>query len=75
MDMRFYWVKDRIELKHLQVYWKPGKENLGDYFTKHHPPSHHKNMRSVFLQSINTLLTTLRHQRSMQGCVNHSGIE
>ena len=23
--------------------------NLADYFTKHHPPAHHRNMRKEFL--------------------------
>jgi hypothetical protein len=41
-DMRFYWLKDRIKQKQLQVYWKPGTENRADYFTKHHPPAHHR---------------------------------
>ena len=75
MDMRFYWVKDRIESQHLHVYWRPGKENLGDYFTKHHPPSHHKRMRYIFLHKINSILEPFRHQRSMRGCINHSLIE
>jgi hypothetical protein len=38
MDMRFYWVKDRVEQKQFNVGWAPGNANLGDYFTKHHSP-------------------------------------
>jgi hypothetical protein len=30
-DMRFYWLKDRINQKQFHVYWKPGNENLADY--------------------------------------------
>jgi hypothetical protein len=45
MDMRFYWVKDRVEEKQFNVGWAPGSTNLGDYFTKHHSPAHHKHMR------------------------------
>ena len=26
--------------------------NLADYFTKHHPPSHHANIRSEFLTRV-----------------------
>jgi hypothetical protein len=49
MDMRIYWVKDRVEQKQFNVGWDPGDTNLGDYFTKHHSPEHHKCMRSYYL--------------------------
>eukprot|EP00978_Attheya_sp_CCMP212_P014720 scaffold37660_cov32-Attheya_sp.AAC.1 len=42
IDMRFYWLKDRECQMQFKTFWKPGKENDGDYFTKHHPPSHHR---------------------------------
>ena len=40
MDMRFYWIQDRVAQKQFQIYWRPGPTNLADYFTKHHAPSH-----------------------------------
>jgi hypothetical protein len=49
MDMRFYWLQDRVELDQFRIHWKPGCDNLADYFTKHHPVRHHKEMRYVFL--------------------------
>ena len=55
MDMRFHWVADRMNQKQLRVYWGPGRENEGDYFTKHHLPSHHKSRRHN--QLLNTLTT------------------
>jgi hypothetical protein len=30
MDMRYHWLTDRVRQKHLNVYWHPGKDNLGD---------------------------------------------
>ena len=30
-------------------YWQPGKLNYFDYWTKHHPESHHCNMCKEFL--------------------------
>ncbi|CAB9526493.1 unknown protein [Seminavis robusta] len=42
IDMRFYWLKDRIEQDQLTIYWRPGITNKGDYFTKHHPALHHR---------------------------------
>jgi hypothetical protein len=49
IDMRFYWLRDRVRQKHFHVYWKPGRTNRADYFTKHHPASHHQEMRRTYL--------------------------
>jgi hypothetical protein len=51
MDMRFYWVRDRIAQKQYRVYWESGSENLADYFTKHHSPTHHKEMRRQYVHN------------------------
>ena len=45
MAMRFYWVRDQVRQDQFNIYWRPGTENLGDYYTKHHPLSHHQVMR------------------------------
>jgi hypothetical protein len=37
------------------VYWRPGRENLGDYHTKHHSAQHHKDMRHLILHEANSL--------------------
>jgi hypothetical protein len=49
MDMRFYWVRDRVRQGKFHVYWKPGKTNRADYFSKHHPAKHHQAIRSSYL--------------------------
>jgi hypothetical protein len=49
MDMRFFWVCDRVRQGQLRVHWKPGKTNHADYYTKHHPPSHHIKVRPTYL--------------------------
>ena len=48
MDMRFYWVQDRVKQGHFNVHWRRGSDNLADYFSKHHSPSHHRLMRSRY---------------------------
>ena len=53
MDMRFYWIKDRVQQKQFHIYWKPGKFNKADYFTKHHPAAHHCNIHSAYLHNKN----------------------
>jgi hypothetical protein len=49
MDMRFYWVQDRVEQGQLAVKWARGTTNHGNYLTKHHPPSHHTQVRPIYL--------------------------
>ena len=51
IDMRFYWLKDRQKQGQINIYWSPGINNLADYHTKHHPPSHHKNMRPIMMNT------------------------
>jgi hypothetical protein len=49
IDMRFYWVRDRVRQGQFRVHWQPGSSNMADYFTKHHSPKHHRQMRSTYL--------------------------
>ena len=49
MDQKLWWLRDREAQNQFRIFWRPGKFNLGDYFTKHHPPLHHVNMRKEFL--------------------------
>jgi hypothetical protein len=49
MDMRFHWLRDRETLKQFRFYWRPGRMNYADYWTKHHPAAHHRNFRAEIL--------------------------
>jgi len=51
MDMRFHWLRCRGAQDQYQFYWRPGTQNLADYWTKHHPASHHKLFRPQILTS------------------------
>lgn len=62
MDMRFYWIQDRIRQKQFHVYWAPGSQNRADYQTKRHPTSHHRAMRPVFLHSAKQVANNARYQ-------------
>lgn len=53
IDMRFYWIRDRVRQGQFQIFWRKGKFNRADYFTKHHPASHHQAIRSVYLYDPN----------------------
>ena len=50
IDMRFYWLKDRVEQGQFKIFWEPGGGNWAGYFTKHHPPSHHIKVRPAYLK-------------------------
>jgi hypothetical protein len=62
MDMRYHWLTDRVRQKQFNVYWLPGRENLGDYHTNHHSAQHHKDMRHLILHEANSL-------QVLRGCV------
>ena len=49
IDMRFYWIRDRVRQGQFFIYWRRGSINLADYFTKHHAPSHHIKVRPDIL--------------------------
>jgi hypothetical protein len=48
-DMSFYWIRDRVKQGQFLVHWKRGATNQADYFTKHHPPAHHRHMRRTYI--------------------------
>ena len=62
MDMRFKWLLDREQQGQFKIYWRPGKTNLADYFTKHHPPAHHRNVREIFLTRVAEVLRLRQEQ-------------
>ena len=49
MDKRIHWLRDCERQQQFKFYWRPGKQNDADYWTKHHSGAHHVNMRKVFL--------------------------
>ena len=51
MDMRLYWIKDRVRLLQFLIYWRKGFDNLGDYVTKPHPTSRHCRVRTIYVQN------------------------
>jgi hypothetical protein len=69
MDMRWYWLRDRVSQGKILVYYRPGKDNLADPFTKHHTPAHIQKMKPNFLSIPKHLAPTGLHQL-VRGCVN-----
>ena len=60
--MQYHWLRDREAQGQFRIYWRPGKTNIANYFTKHHPTAHHVNVRSEFLTRVIKLAET-QHQR------------
>ena len=63
IDVRFYWLRDRVKQGQFFVFWDAGKNNLADFATKHHPPAHHKQVRPIY-----TFIEDLSPE-SLQGCI------
>jgi hypothetical protein len=42
MEMRYFWLCDKVAQNAYNVKWHPRQENLADYQSKHHPGVHHQ---------------------------------
>jgi hypothetical protein len=71
MEMRFFWVGDKIAQNMYDISWHPGMENLADYQSKHHIGSHHVRVRPWYLHMDNSpqYLPRAQSQGTLKGCV------
>jgi hypothetical protein len=60
IDMRYYWLRDRVRQQQFIVHWEPGTFNRADYFTKHHAASHHQDLRFTYFIPSNNHTDALR---------------
>jgi hypothetical protein len=71
LDMRFHWLRDRIDQGQFRVVFVPGKKNLADFFTKALPVARHKVLAPFFavdddsLDSINLRLSAILFAASL----------
>ena len=63
--MNFHWISFRIKQGQFKANWGPGKENLVDASTRHHPLYHHKKMRPINLYVEGKCPLTL----TLKGCI------
>jgi hypothetical protein len=49
MEMNFFWIADAVKAGKFDIQYYPGKENLGDYQSKHHLGAHHIAVCSWYL--------------------------
>ncbi len=71
MEMRYFWVCEKVHQDVYNVKWHHGKENLADYQSKHHPGAHHTAVRPWYLHEVNSPLVLPRASRpsTLKGCV------
>ena len=67
MDMQFHWLRDRTLQEQLCFYWRSGKLNFTDYYTKHHPPVHHRDEQKELLKPHHVLENLARKQSIAAG--------
>ena len=48
IDMKYHWLKDRQQQRQFNFYWKQGKYNLADPFTKNLSAKEHTRLRKLF---------------------------
>ncbi len=71
MDMRYHWIRDRVQQGHFSVSYKIGEENIADFFTKALPVHKHLELRNHFVSyaGIDAVLKPKRchhsHQRTI----------
>jgi hypothetical protein len=71
MEMRFYWIGDKVAQEIYALKWHPGQENLADYQSKHHIGSHHAAVRPWYLHLENSPrgLPQAERPSTLEGCV------
>ena len=70
MDMRFYWVRDRVKQGQFYIFWAPGDVNIADYYTKHFAPSVHRLRRATALHDPASFSSSFSDSSVLQGCVD-----
>ena len=69
-DIKWHWLREKEDLEKLRVCWYKGKNNDVDYFTKHHPPIHHCQIRTWYIHTLYLLRTIPQTIRLCDGVLN-----
>jgi len=67
IDMNFHWIRDRVKQKQFKVFWKEGKTNLADFFTKPLPRLQHQQAMKYLIRedaNMENLSKTKKQARS-----------
>ena len=69
-DMKWHRLRYKEVLEQLRLYWDRGMKNDTDYFTKHHPPIHHRQIRPRYIYTSNLVRTISQTIRLCEGMLN-----
>ncbi len=71
MEMRYFWICDKVAQDVIDVKWHPVQENLADYQSKHHPGAQRTALHPWYLHKDNSPLVLPRAIRpsTLKGCV------
>ena len=59
--MNLHWLREKELHKQINIKWDKGVNNTSDYFTKHHPITHHRKMRSLYVKDLMQKMNSLFH--------------
>ena len=60
-DIKYHWMRERGTQKQIRYYWDKGINNEADYFSRHHPPKHHIDMRPKYILKGHLLTEKICH--------------
>jgi hypothetical protein len=71
MEMRFFWIGDKVAQGMYRLCWYPSQENLADCQSKHHTGLHHIAVRPWYLHMNNSprVLPRAARPSALKGCV------
>ncbi len=71
MEMRFFWIGDKIAQEMYALKWHPGQENLANYQSKHLIGMHHTAVQPWYLHLENSprVLPRAKWPSTLKGCV------
>ena len=71
MEMRHFWVADKVAQNIFSFHWHPGQENMADYQSKHHTGVHHQAVRPWYLHTHDSPMVLPRALKpsTLKGCV------
>jgi hypothetical protein len=71
MEMRYFWVCDKVAQGAYAIRWHQGLENLADYQSKHHIGAHHRAICPWYLRNKNSplVLPWATRPSTLKGCV------
>ena len=71
-DMKWHWLREKEVLEQLRVYWDKGTNNDTDYFTKHLPQIHRRQMGPFLYTYLKFSEDNSSDHKIMGGCVELS---